>query len=273
MATIDFDIEFSKDDGYINIHDELNDRDELQVVGGGIEMKSRLIANVQSKIGKVIEGYDPNDGFIDDTEAIDPSAQTKKLEMEAFRVSLVQKQNTTIPRSDSGKMNTEQTEGSSESILEQLEPLIEELNTKMSAEQNDFIHRISANKKQQYVAITNDMLETIHKIINKKIELETANNPNPSKKKIDQWRKEGIDFVFSKCFEIEVPPNTYQLTTIRRLRIAYVKYTKEKENPENPPKLPAGADTSNEPIVPTVDSNNWIIKSKNVMYKKNKQTI
>ena len=245
MSTIDFEIEFDKNDALIDIKNELNEKDELAPLGG-IEMKSRLIANVQSKIGKVIEGYDPNDGFIDDTDAIDPSLQSKKLELDAFKVSLVQKQNTTLQKADQSRSKEDLAAAASESINEQLEPLISELNTKMSAEQQDFIHRISANKKLPPIKITDEMLEIMQRIINKRIELETENNPNPAKKKIEQWRKEGIDYIFSKCFEIDLPPNKYQLTTIRRLRIAYVKFTKEA-----PPKLPESKEeTTDEPIAP-----------------------
>ena len=253
---IDFEIKI-KPNECINIHNELADRDELQVVSG-TKVKSALIAKVQSKVGKVIEGYDQDDGFIDDTDAIDMSMQVKKLEMEAFRVSLVQKQNASLSKSEAIK-GKDSSAATSVSIKEKLESYIDELNKIMAPIHEDFLHRISANKKSQAITITDEMLETISKCIDAKVELETEANPNPPKRKIDQWKKECMEYIYSKCFEV----NSYQLTTQRKLKLAYLKYTKKSE--EQPQKADAGKDeaakepisneeevTQNQKLIPTV---------------------
>ena len=117
----------------------------------------------------------------------------------------------------------------------------------MAPTQEDFLHRISANKKSQPITITEEMLDTISKCIEAKVELETSATPNPPKRKIDQWKKDCIEYIYSKCFEV----NGYQLTTQRRLRLAYLKYTKKSEDQQQQqqPKTDAGKDeTANEPI-------------------------
>ena len=87
------------------------------------------------------------------------------------------------------------------------------------------------------------MLDTISKCIETKVELETSATPNPPKRKIDQWKKDCIEYIYSKYFEV----NRYQLTTQRRLRLAYLKYTKKSEDQQ--PKIDAGKDeTADEPI-------------------------
>ena len=50
--------------------------------------------------------------------------------------------------------------------------------------------------------------------------------PNaPAKKKIEAWRKDALQAIFTQCFSI----HEYQFTTIRRLQVAYKKYQKDHE--------------------------------------------
>lgn len=223
--TVDFVIEFKKGDS-INIRNELADRDELQGVGGS-ESHSLLIERVQTKIGKVIDGYDNGDGFIDDTDAVNEAAEGRKLEMEAFRISLAQKANTTAQKSD--QTRSKSMDSNSDAInglsIEALDPFIEKLNKIMAPLQEDFLHKISSNKKSTPIDITNDMLQVIDDCVREKVNIESASIKNPPKRKIEQWQKDALNYVFEKCFKV----NEYSLITFRKLLMQYRKFIKARD--------------------------------------------
>ncbi|EAY11537.1 hypothetical protein TVAG_006120 [Trichomonas vaginalis G3] len=223
--TVDFVVNFKKGN-CINIRNELADKDELQGIGG-IENHSLLIERVQTKIGKVIEGYDNGDGFIDDTDAVNAATETKNLEMEAFRISLAQKANTAAQRSEQArsKSNDSNVDAIAGSSIEALEPYIEKLNKIMSPLQEDFLHKISSNKKSTPIKITDEMLQVVDDCVKEKVNIESATAKNPTKRKIEQWQKEAITYVFEKCFKV----NEYSLTTFRKFSMQYHKFIKARD--------------------------------------------
>jgi len=217
--------------GIINTTDLLSDSGHHSSFGDDqTGKKSSLYQKVQSNIGKVIPGYDEDDGFIDDSEAVNASMQLKSLDPACFRISLVPQStvgSTTSKPDNSKKSNDENNVDVASAVSEALEPYFDRLNTILCPYIEDIVQKIHSNLKvTNNIPLNEEMIEIIRQCVDEKVRIETEYNSSPSKKKVEQWKKDCLNMIFQKCFSVA----EYKFTSLRRLQVAYSKVTKKGDD-------------------------------------------
>ena len=192
--------------------------------------KNNVYQNVQSKIGKVVPGYDENDGFIDDSEAINASIQAQTLDPTAFKISLVptiNENNNLNNKIDNNKSKNNEIEIDNNSFFsEDIELLINDLNTLLCPILTELNQKIRNNSKSiPKISINDNIAEVIVKITDEKVKFELEQNKTLSKKKIEILKRDTLNFIKKKCFEAF----DKEFCSLRQLQNAYTKFVKKRD--------------------------------------------
>ena len=200
--------------------------DDPSYKGSGALM-SQVLKNVQSKIGKVVPGYDEGDDFIDDSEIADRSSEAQEIDPSAFVVRLYtsgiiaeQKRPSTPTKA---RKEEEQPEDH-EAIDQQLTPFMDAIRVAACTPIQQAMEKINEKSKSLLkIQWNKEISDGIIRYIDEKIRLETERSPNPTGRKVQQWKKDAIEKIFSTCFVFR----TYQFTTTRNISQIYAKAKKE----------------------------------------------
>ncbi|KAH0787131.1 hypothetical protein GPJ56_009129 [Histomonas meleagridis] len=200
---------------------------------------SLVLQKVQSKMGKIDTAYDEGDGFIDDSEIINLNSQAHTLDPSAFRVVLSypstnQAQSNKPTPSKSRPDESKAGQGGDDDITERLSPFIEKIKLVTLAPIEALLDKIASGNskaKDQKIALAPEMIDAIGQCIDEKVRLETEKlGATPSKKKMDQWRRDACQLIFSQCFTV------HEFTFVKSLRTlqnAYKKYNDKKDASAN----------------------------------------
>lgn len=195
--------------------------------------QTSVLEKVESKIGKVVTGYDEGNNFIDDSEIINNNDGVEHvLDPNAFRVVLSYGSKVTPV-----KVATPNRSKSEESIQEiipvsdEMTPYIDAIRQLTVAPIQEIFEKIAhnaASKDKEYkITLSNEMIDAIGQCIDAKVKFETEKlEAPPSKSRLDKWKSDVCKQIFQQCFTAK------EYTFIKSTRVlqnAYKKYLDKKE--------------------------------------------
>jgi hypothetical protein len=208
---------------------EIVDVQALLVTAGHVDDQlqsskmSTILQRVHSKAGTIVQGYDEGDDFIDDS-AIVALQSDQTLNPQSFRVVLGYG---SIPsaKPPTPSARPEDPAGEAQAIPDGIAAILNriKLNTfeaidRLADRQN------SGAKNAQWINLSNPVIEDIVNLVDEKIRYETEHcGGNPSKKKVEQWKRDAFQLIFTQCFTAR----DRSFTTLRKLGNAYQKFKKE----------------------------------------------
>lgn len=225
-----------------------------------------VLAKVQSKMGKVIEGYDDGDDFIDDSEIKNNAPVDHHLDPNAFRVVLsFEKTETPLRISTPVKSKSEEAINEVPPVTDDMLPYIDairQVTLDPIKEALEKVHNAPPKDKELKIPLTDNIIEAIGQCIDAKVRIETENlKGQPSKKKIDQWKRDIVQLIFQHCFTVK--EYTFVKST-RSIQNLYKKYLEKKEpkpveNGESADQQPAkeaqNEDMTKDPPLPPTETN------------------
>jgi hypothetical protein len=197
---------------------------------------SSILHRVQSKAGTIVQGYDEGDDFIDDSEIVAMQSEFHPVDPNSFRVRLSY---VTSPssRATSAKARGEEASREPQAVPDSLAGFLDRIKLGTFEAIDRQVERLNAGAKAvQMINLSNEVVEEIVNYVDEKIRFESERcGGNPAKRRIEQWKKDAFQLIYTECFTAR----DYQFTTVRRLAIAYQKFKKEstKEQPEGEEEL------------------------------------
>ncbi|KAK8887699.1 hypothetical protein M9Y10_038753 [Tritrichomonas musculus] len=195
--------------------------------------QSSVLEKLESKIGKIVNGYDDGKDFIDDSEIILNNNENVEHELDpkAFRVVL-SFGNAVAPAKPVTPSRSKSEDAIQEIIpvSDEMAPYIESIRQVTLApirEKMEKIHSGNPKDKEFKINLSNEMIEAIGQCVDAKVKIETEKlEVPPSKKKLDTWKSDICKQIFQTCFTT----NGYNFVkSTRVIQNAYNKYLKGKE--------------------------------------------
>ena len=192
--------------------------------------KTSVLQNIQSRMGKVVAGYDEGDDFIDDTDIVDRTLQPQDLNQEKFKVVI------SYPSNRNETKNVQQKEehpGKEEPIIEtkeidsNLQTCLDNLKTKTSIIIMTELNKLAPGQKpKENIKFPQDVIDAVVECIDTNERIEVAKLPQPvSKKRMEQIKRDIIDLIYNECFTAA----NYHFTTKLKLQRIYKSQKKALE--------------------------------------------
>lgn len=195
-----------------------------------------VLEKVESKIGKVVKGYDePGDDFIDDSE-IANTEEKHELDPSAFKVVLSFGNTVTPVKSTTpSRSKSEETIQEVIPVQDEMVPYIDSIRQLTASPINEFFEKIHngtpSNDKEYKITLSNDMIDAIGKCIDAKVKIETEKlDAPPAKSRVDKWKSDICKQIYQHCFTAK------EYTFIKSTRVlqnAYKKYLDKKDPNKN----------------------------------------
>jgi hypothetical protein len=194
---------------------------------------SNILRRVQSKAGTIVQGYDEGDDFIDDSEIVAMQGEVHTLDPNSFRVVLTYGSPASA-KPTAPKARSDETSGEPQSIPDSLVVFLDRIKLGTFEAIDRQVERLNAGAKSVHmINLTNDVAEEIANCVDEKIRIESEKcGGNAAKRKIEQWKKDAFQLIYTHCFTAR----DYQFTTVRRLGLAYMKFKKESAKDQAEPE-------------------------------------
>jgi hypothetical protein len=184
---------------------------------------SIILQRVHSKAGTIVQGYDEGDDFIDDSGIV-ALQNDQAPDPRSFRVVLgYGSAPSSKPPTPSAR--PEDSAGEPQVIPDNISIILNRIKLNTFEAIDRLAERQSCGARAaQWINFSNPVVEDIVNLVDEKIRYETEHcGGNPSKKKVEQWKKDAFQLIYSQCFTA----GERAFTTLRKLAIAYQKFKKE----------------------------------------------